>query len=246
MRYAVLAGLLAVTLCAAAVGAAPEATTEERLDRIERELAEIKRILLRLERTRPTAQAAPPREAIVDLAGEPALGDASAPVTLVEFTDYQCPYCARFASETLPSLKRDYLDTGKLRLVVKDLPLSMHAHAQWAAEASHCAGDQGRFWDMHDTLFTNFRQLDESLIRELGRQLGLEMPAFELCLSAGLHRESVQGDAAEARRHRITGTPTFVLGASDGDTLRGIVIRGFQSTDAMTARIDALLRARAE
>jgi protein-disulfide isomerase len=246
MRCVIPSALLAAALLAATVSSAQEATTEERLDRIERELAEIKQILLRLERSGPAARPAPPREALVNVGGEPTLGKAAAPVTLVEFTDYQCPYCARFFNEALPELKRDYIDKGKLKLVVKDLPLSMHPHAQRAAEASHCAGDQGRFWEMHDALFANYRELDENRIRELGRKIGLEMPAFELCLSAGLHRDAVLGDATEARRHRITGTPTFVLGSSDGDTLRGEVIRGFQGADAMKARIDALLKTAAD
>ena len=88
-------------------------------------------------------------------ASEKSLGAADAPVVVVEYGDFQCPYCKRFVETSFPGLKRDYVDTGKVRWVTRDLPLGFHANAHKAAQAAHCAGEQGRYWEMRDTLFRN-------------------------------------------------------------------------------------------
>lgn len=215
--------------------------TDQRLDKIERELAEIKAILQRIEKKSQTVSPrAQPRDAMVDIVGRPYLGNADAPVTLVAFTDYQCPFCSRFFATTMPALRKQYIDTGKLKYVVKDLPLSMHPYAQLAAEATHCAGEQEHFWEMHDALFANSRLLDETKIRGLARQISLDMNAFEQCVSSGLYKQDVLRDVAEARRQGINATPMFVLTNARGDTIRGQIIRGYQSFDNLKSRIDAI------
>ncbi len=116
---------------------------------------------------------------------EQAQGRADAPLTLVEFTDYQCPYCRRFEAQTWPLLKRDYLDTGKLRFIVRDLPLEFHAAALPAAEAAHCAAEQGKFWPMHAVLLASGTQLTAEALRQQARALGLDVERF-----SGLHRHT--------------------------------------------------------
>ena len=140
-------------------------TIKSDLDRVKTDLAAVKRQLgevLRLMQQRPVpgGPAALPGSVRASLADAPALGRPDAPVTLVEFSDYQCPFCGRFFSATLSTLKRDYIDTGKVRYVFRDYPLAqIHPQARKAAEAAHCAGDQGKYWEMHDRLFRNQKAL---------------------------------------------------------------------------------------
>ena len=129
----------------------------------------------------------------VGLADHPMLGTPEAPLTLIEFSDYQCPFCRRFAETTLPALKRDYIETGKLRYVFRDFPLDrLHPHARKAAEAAHCAGDQGQYWAMHDLLFQHQQALQVERLKGYARQLGLNARAFEACLDQGQYATVVQ------------------------------------------------------
>jgi len=173
--------------------------------------------------------------------GRPFLGRADAPVTLVEFTDYQCPYFSRFYKNTLPALKRDYIDTGKVRLVLKDLPLSFHAHARKAAQAAHCAGEQNAFWPMHDKLFENNRALEAGKLPGYATALGLDGTSFTACLASDRHMTAIDADAGQARATGITGTPSFIVGKSTDDVIDGLGIRGAQPFAVFKANIDKLL-----
>ena len=131
---------------------------------IKAELAEIKNQLTDIRQLlsqRPAqARRADNVVAKVSVADNPILGQHDAPITLIEFSDYQCPFCQRFFQTTFPVLKTEYIDAGKLRYVFRDFPLdSIHPQARKAAEAGHCAGDQGKYWEMHDLLFQNQRAL---------------------------------------------------------------------------------------
>ena len=122
----------------------------------------------------------------VGVANNPMLGAPEAPLTLIEFSDYQCPFCRRFAETTLPVLKRDYIETGKLRYVFRDFPLDrLHPQARKVAEAAHCAGDQGKYWAMHDLLFQQQQALQVERLKGYARQLGLNDPAFRGLPRAG-------------------------------------------------------------
>jgi protein-disulfide isomerase len=129
------------------------------LESIQKELEFIRQLLTQ----RPSQPRQPaPTIANVSLSGNPMLGNKDAPITLIEFSDYQCPYCAQLAQAAWPSLKAEYIDTGKVRYVFRDFPLDhIHLHARKVAEAAHCTGDQGKFWEMHDVLFHNRQALDE-------------------------------------------------------------------------------------
>jgi len=187
--------------------------------------------------TRPQAAA----RVSVSAKDRPALGDPEAPLTLVEFTDYQCPFCNRFFKTAFPELKKTYIDSGKLRLVIKDLPLAFHANARGAAQAAHCAGEQGRFWPLHDKLYENAARLQAANLPGYGEQAGLEIAAFRDCLASERHLEAIDGDAAEAGRVGITGTPSFVLGHTTADAIAGEKIVGAKPFAAFEARIEALL-----
>ena len=158
------------------------------------ELREIRRVLEKIERqglAQPDRRPDTPKTASVSISKENTiLGAADAPVTVVEFTDYQCPFCKRFIQTTFPLLKRDFIDTGKVRWIVRDLPLGFHPNANKAAQAAHCAGDQGKFWEMRDTLFRNNANLGIEQLPGYAREIGLDGDAFDACLSSDRHQDA--------------------------------------------------------
>src|SRR3989344_1385797 len=143
------------------------------------------------------------------------LGNKNAPVTIIEFSDYQCPFCGRHFTQTYPQLKKDYVDTGKIKIVFRDFPLnSIHPNAQKAAEASECAEDQGKFWEMHDTLFENQQLLGIENLKGYAKQLGLNENEFNDCLDSGKYSAEVSKDTQDAASAGGIGTPFFVVGGT--------------------------------
>ena len=185
----------------------------------------------------------PPRANIEVQADEPARGPAEAPIVIVEYSDFECPYCER----AQPSIQQ-VLDTygDKVRLVYRDFPLRIHDNARLAAQATHCAGEQDAYWPMHLMLFDNYKQLNEESLRGYAAQLQLDGEAFSTCLASDRHLQSISSDMQEAKSAGISGTPSFVLGASNGDTVQGNVIRGAQSFDNFKRQIEALLAEQAK
>jgi protein-disulfide isomerase len=173
----------------------------------------------------------PPRVEASVSAANPSRGPENAPIVLVEYTDYQCPFCSR-AQPTLTQLMERY--DGMILHVFKNLPLPMHQQAGLAAEASLCAADQGEFWELHDWLFANASNLSRETIGAQAASMQLDMERFAACLDEGTHREQVEEDAAEARSFGITGTPGFLV--------NGRVITGAQPYEAFAAVIDDELR----
>lgn len=159
---------------------------------------------------------------------DPALGNPNAPVTLIEFSDFQCPFCRKLWREALPEIKKNYIDTGKARLVYRDFPLTtIHPAAQAAAEAAECADDQGRFWDMHDKIFAEQDkkgqgtvQFEAADIKKWAGEIGLNTIDFNTCLDSGRHQAEVAKDLADGQAAGVTGTPgTFV----NGELIKGAV-----------------------
>lgn len=155
-------------------------------------------------------------------------GNPEADVVIVEYGDFQCPYCAR-AHATLDALREQYGE--RIALVYRHLPLAMHPYAQEAAEAAEAAGAQGRFWEMHDALFAHQAQLAPGQLPLLARQLGLDGGRFEEALGAGAYRERVRGQAQAGKALGAHGTPSFFIngeryeGDSDPDLLTAAVER---------------------
>ncbi|HLY52202.1 MAG TPA: thioredoxin domain-containing protein [Steroidobacteraceae bacterium] len=169
---------------------------------------------------------------------EPALGKVTAPLTMVEFTDYQCPYCRRFEAEVFPKLRHDYIDTGKLRFIARDLPLEIHAAAQTAAEAAHCAGEQGRFWEMHAALLGGAGDLAQGGIEARAKALGLDLPRFRACVAQGKYASVIEAHVREADSVGINGTPGFIIGRAAHGVLTGQRLEGA----APYASFDSYLR----
>ncbi len=138
-------------------------------------------------------------------------GDPNAPVTIIEFSDYECPFCTRFWSDTLPQITKEYIDTGKVKHVYRDFPLGFHTSAQKAAEASECAGDQDMYWEMHDKLYKNNNALAVSDLKGYAAELGLDTDAFNTCLDSGKYEDEVKSDMADGEAAGVTGTPGFFI-----------------------------------
>jgi protein-disulfide isomerase len=169
------------------------------------------------------------------------VGRDDAPVIIIEFTDLQCPYCARYASQTFPRLKREYVDTGKLRYTSRDLPLPFHSFALPAAVASRCAGEQGRFWEYREALFASQSLLGTEPYGRIAGQLGLDVGQLEACRSKGEQESNVRADLAMAAQHGIRSTPTFVIGRVVNGEFQGEVVSGAQPYEFFKAKLDALL-----
>jgi len=169
------------------------------------------------------------------------MGRDDAPVTIIEFTDLQCPYCARHAMQTFPRLKAGYIDTGKLRYTSRDLPLPFHSFALPAAVASRCAGEQGRFWEYREALFAAQATLGTEPYGRIARELGLDVERLEACRADGRQAADVNADLELARSHGIGSTPSFVIGRVVNGQFEGELISGAKPYEFFAARIDALL-----
>jgi protein-disulfide isomerase len=167
--------------------------------------------------------------------GRPSAGPSDAPVTIVEFTDYACEYCARHATTVLPRLLATY--GSRLRYVVRNFPLTeSHPQAQQMAQAAECANDQGRFWDLHDALLAHPERLQNDDVRARAKALGLNVDVFGRCLTSGRHYATVLVDAQTAENLGVTGTPAFVV--------NGVLVVGAKSFEQFARLIDdALARA---
>lgn len=212
---------------------------------IQKDLEEIKKLLKEGTRTAPGQQAFKPTDMKL---GEAAYkGKKTAPVTLIEFSDYQCPYCKRHATTTMTQLTESYIDTGKLRFVMREMPIpNLHPRAHAASVAVLCSGDQGNYWGMHDALFNDQKAKTDDDFKAMADTLGLDGTAFSTCLASKRFDAQIKADQAEARKLGITGTPSFVLGLTDPKDPSIVhltkFIRGAQPFATFSADIDELLK----
>ena len=148
----------------------------------------------------------------VSIDDDPVLGNENAPVTMVEFSDFQCPFCGTFRRETFNKIKEEYIDTNKIKLIYRDFPLrEIHPFAQKAAEAAECADEQGKFWEYHDILFENQQKLDDEDLKKYAADLKLDTSEFNDCLESGKMTEEVNKDYNEGSSYGIDGTPAFFI-----------------------------------
>lgn len=183
-----------------------------------------------------------PTEVTVSIDDDPIKGNPKAPVTLVEFTDYQCPYCSRFHQQVLPSLENDYISKGKLRYVIRDFPLSFHRNALPAAIAANCAGEQEKYWELNEFLFKNPDKLDIPNILIYAKGLSLDYEDFEECVEEKRYESEVYNDMRDAEGYGVTGTPAFFVGKTgEGKEMKALFFRGSQPYQVFKTHIDNLL-----
>jgi protein-disulfide isomerase len=212
-------------------------------EEMRKDLEEIKKKLTALTTPPPRPPIAEKTDSVITVGDIKIKGQADAPLTIVEFSDYQCPFCGRHVSQTLPQLMKNYVETGKLRYVFRDLPIeSLHPQAIKAAEAARCAGEQDKYWEMHDKLFANQRALQPDKLREYAMSIGANESQFDACFNEGKYAKAVARDVAQADALGIRGTPTLVLGRTDGDKVKdAVIIRGAHPLSVFVAEIDKLL-----
>lgn len=197
----------------------------------------------------PAAAPVPPAPAATDTpatAGDgPFLGKASAPVTLIEFTDYQCPFCQRHFQQTFPDIKKNYVDSGKVKYVPRHFPLGFHPNATKASETVACAADQGKFEEMHAKIFEtqgDWSGLDSVAViakfKEYAKEVGVNAAAFATCLDTGSKTAMVQADQAAGSASGIDGTPGFWILGPDGQSKK---ISGAYPYATFQAAIDEML-----
>lgn len=192
---------------------------------------------------RCAASAPQQRRLSVNLGGASySLGRADAPVTVVEFADYQCPYCRRFHSQTYAELKKNYIDTGKVRFISRDLPLDFHGNATPAAEAARCAGDQNKSWEMRDALLGNDAELNKEGIEKRAQGLSLDMTRFHACMEAAPYKDAIMQDASDAGALGVSGTPTFIVGKAANNKLDGLRLVGALPYELLQTVVEDLLK----
>lgn len=168
----------------------------------------------------------PPRYTVPVVAGDPVRGNANAPITIVEFSDFQCPFCQR-VNPTLARVREAYGD--RVKIVFKDYPLPNHPQAPKAAEAARCAGEHNKFWEMHDAMFANQRALEVPQLKQTARSLGLDGAAFDACLDSGKHAAAVESGRELGDRMGVNSTPTLyvngrpVIGAQPFEVFKQVI-----------------------
>ena len=212
---------------------------------VQKDLAEIKKMLK--EGARAPAKAAGFKEQVISIGNSPVKGNNDAPVTIVEYSDYECPYCARSYRDVMPKLQEEYIDTGKVRFVMREFPLaSIHKNATNASLAALCAERQDKYWEMHNIMFENQKQLDVDSLKTYAATIGLDTGAFDTCLTNKETEDDLRADMASAAKLGQRGTPGFYIGLTDKNdpdkVNMSVSIRGAQSFDNFSASIDDLLK----
>lgn len=192
----------------------------------------------------PTQQPSAPVKISID--DDPIIGDPDAPITIVEFSDFQCPFCARFNAQTLPLILEEYIEQGKVKLVFRDFPIqSIHPNALPASVAAECANEQDKFKEMHDVLFEKQNEWNKletaealSLFSQYAINMQLDQDTFESCLSSGKYIEEIKNDLDDGRDYGVSGTPGFFVG---NDEIGYVELKGAQPFESFKKIIDAQL-----
>ncbi len=185
------------------------------------------------------------RTPIIDVAGAPARGSEDAIVTLIEFSDYECPFCIRHFTQTMPLLDQQYIQTGRVRYVFRDFPIDqLHPGAIRGHIAARCAADQNKFWEMHQRMFSPPGTHTDPQIEARGSEAGLDVAALRTCMASNRHMDEIRKTGEIASEFGATGTPAFFLGRRDPATDQVRVTRaitGAQPFEAFQKALDELL-----
>jgi len=184
---------------------------------------------------------------MIDVSKSPARGRADAVVTLIEFSDYECPFCIRHVTQTMPEIDQNYIQTGKIRYVFRDFPIdSNHPQAIRAHEAAQCAREQNKFWEIHRVLFSAPGTHTPPLLEDRAREAGLDLNAYRACVAGGKTDPAIRASGTLADSLGATGTPWFFLGVRDLKTEQVRIVKsigGAQPYQQFALAIDAALQA---
>jgi protein-disulfide isomerase len=244
----VLATIFAGCIAGPIANAWAQGITSQQAEAILEELKQIHQLLLRQQAAPAPAAVQAQLDDKVSLVLEPggySIGRSDAPLTMVEYTDFQCPFCRQFHMVTFDSIKKNYIDTGKLRYISRDFPLDMHENARRAALAGRCAGEQGQFWEMRHVMIVNANQLKPDNIVGYARDLNLDVDRFRSCLDSGKYRADIDRNLAEGQAVGVTGTPSFVLGRTGVDKVDGVRLVGAKPYAVFDAKLKEMLAATA-
>ncbi|MFB5613385.1 MAG: DsbA family protein, partial [Nitrosarchaeum sp.] len=212
--------------------------------------AELNEVVAKLESKIFKLQEVPPqpkaKPVTISIDDDPIRGNKDAPITIIEFSDFQCPFCARFHIQTLPSILEQYVETGKVKLVFRDFPIqNIHPNAMPAAVAAECANEQGKFWEYHDKLFDNQGVWDKmeipdaiAIFKEYSTKLNLNQDQFNTCLDSGKYIEEINNDLNDGREYGVNGTPGFFIG---NEKIGFVKINGAQPFESFKNVIDSQL-----
>ena len=238
-RVAAAAALILITLVS------PACAQSQEVEALRREIEALKLQQAQMaEEMKRLQQAMGVRPTALSLGTSPSRGRADAPLVLVEFSDYECPFCIRHFTQTMPELEREYISTGKLRYVFMDFPIDqLHPAALKAHEAARCAGEQGKFWELHNQLFTPAGTHGVNQLKALASQIGLDRGKFDACLDSNRMAAPVRASVDKATQLGADGTPQMYLGVADASGSFRIIrsIRGAVPYPQIKQAIDALL-----
>jgi len=173
----------------------------------------------------------------------PTLGDPQAPVLIVEFSDFTCGYCGKFYRETLPQLKANYIKNGKVRFAYRDYPRDQQGLGLVGAHAARCAGEQGRYWEMHDRIFEEADRLGKGMLKRALQDLRLKTDLFSMCMDSEKHIAAILADKKTGEGFGFRGTPGFVIARTDGKRFYDLVrIPGAASYTVFQQQIEKLLK----
>lgn len=223
----------------------PQVQEQITSDDLDKAVAKLELLIMQ---QRLSAAANEEQEQIVRISADddPVIGDPNAPITIIEFSDFQCPFCERFSIQTLPVLEREYIDKGLVKLVFRDFPIqNIHPNAAITALAAECADDQGEFKMMHDVLFekrtewagANSQEIVNMLIG-YATDIGIDSEEFTDCVVTGRHVEEIGRDLADGRLYGVSGTPGFYIG---NDQIGYVQIQGAQPFESFKRVLDAQL-----
>jgi protein-disulfide isomerase len=223
------------------------AAMREGQEEMQKDLDEIKKLLQQGARPAPAPSANAFTPKTIELGSASSRGEADAPVTLIEYSDYDCPFCKRHAETVMPALIEDYVNTGKLRFIMREYPIDrLHPRATAASEAVLCAGDQGGYWGMHDAMFADQKANTDEDFQKMVADLGLDVDAFKACVEGDKFAEQIRSDIAEGQGLGVSGTPSFVVGLTDPEDSNKVnltkFIRGAQPLPAFQSAIDELVK----
>lgn len=234
----------AVLLCAPALPAGAQAVPADTAQQILQELRAIRQMLEARERAPGARPAADDRVSMPFSAGGAlALGRADAPLVMVEYTDYECPFCRQFHLTVFEQIRKNYIDPGKVRYISRDFPLDFHKNALRAAVAGRCGAEQGKFWELRHSLIAKAGKLQPEDILGHARDLNLDTQKFRGCMESGRLLDAVEADMQEGRSAGVSGTPTFVIGRLADGRLEGVRMVGAMPYMVFAARLDQLLGA---